>query len=244
MTSLSRLRSLLLILLLLALLPATAWAGNTTGQELDQEWFAGLFKEIISQHAPWPAEDLQISNVTSRPRTLGGCPSEISLRLLAAPQSLRLGRQYLTVQLRCADNPLGEVQISGDVGLSGTVVLAGRQLKRNTVLKESDLITVRRDITMLGAEALRNPEQATGKRLTTSLQAGAILYANLLDAPPLVKRGDRVTIVARSEVVEITTPGLAKMAGAKGELIRVKNLASRRELYAKVLDGSTVAVEF
>jgi flagella basal body P-ring formation protein FlgA len=50
--------------------------------------------------------------------------------------------------------------------------------------------------------------------------------------------------MAKSKAIQITAPGEAKNSGALGEMIRVKNLMSRREIHARVLDVGLVEAEF
>ncbi|MCX5865304.1 MAG: flagellar basal body P-ring formation chaperone FlgA, partial [Deltaproteobacteria bacterium] len=102
----------------------------------------------------------------------------------------------------------------------------------------------RQDISMLDAGLIQDPKQAIGQKLKVSLPAGAILYAQSIDAPPLVNRGERVTIMAKSQAIQITAHGEARNSGALGEMIRVKNLTSRREIQARVLSPGVVETEF
>ena len=97
---------------------------------------------------------------------------------------------------------------------------------------------------MLDAGLLQDPKQAVGQKLKLSMPAGAVLYAQNLDAPPLVNRGERVTIMAKSQAIQITAPGEARNSGALGEMVRVKNLTSRREIQARVLSAGVVETEF
>ncbi|MCK5227528.1 MAG: flagella basal body P-ring formation protein FlgA, partial [Desulfobulbaceae bacterium] len=42
----------------------------------------------------------------------------------------------------------------------------------------------------------------------------------------------------------ITTPGQVRSPGAAGEIVKIKNLMSRREIYAKVVTEDQVEVDF
>jgi flagella basal body P-ring formation protein FlgA len=70
------------------------------------------------------------------------------------------------------------------------------------------------------------------------------LSTDLVELPPLVKRGDLVTIIARLEGLKITTLGEVKRKGRQGERIPVLNIDSRKVIFARVIDANTVAVEF
>jgi flagella basal body P-ring formation protein FlgA len=70
------------------------------------------------------------------------------------------------------------------------------------------------------------------------------LRADNIELPPLVKRGDFVTIIAESENLKITTLGQVKKRGCIGERIPVVNLDSKKVLHALVVDANTVKVDF
>jgi len=137
----------------------------------------------------------------------------------------------------------GRVKLSGDLALFGEVLCTTATLPRHTLITASHLQRVRRNLTMLGPDLVSEESAAIGKELKTTLQAGAILYGNLIKAPEVVKRNDIVSILAASESLLITVPGRAQGAGATGELIKVKNLMSRKEIVAKVLGPGAVQAQ-
>jgi flagella basal body P-ring formation protein FlgA len=76
------------------------------------------------------------------------------------------------------------------------------------------------------------------------VDAGTVLRPDLLEFPPLVKRGDRVRIVLESAGLRISAFGQAKQKGAQGEMIPVVNLDSNKVIHARVVDSHTVRIEF
>ncbi len=63
-----------------------------------------------------------------------------------------------------------------------------------------------------------------------------------LEIAPLVRRGDRVTITVRSKGLQIVTSGKAKQDGQLGEMIRVMNLESKKNVYAEVVNAGDVLI--
>ncbi|MBW1212305.1 flagellar basal body P-ring formation chaperone FlgA [Pantoea allii] len=57
----------------------------------------------------------------------------------------------------------------------------------------------------------------------------------LFDSPVLVERGQRVTMIAEQDGVEARTIGIAIKKGRKGEMIKIKNENSEREVNAIVI---------
>lgn len=239
-----RLRLFLLIGLLLAsLLPGHPASALTPGHTLGQEDFSRIFLEVVSQGAPWPAEDLVARNIDTQPTTLALSNRAYSVAVLDQPTASRLGRNVFTVAILVNGKEEGRLKLSGDLLLYGTVLCTTRQLDRHHRLAAGDLTTVRREIGRLDPAILRRPEDAIGKQLKTTLQPGAMVYRHQLVTPPLVKRGERVTIMAQSGSVQVTVPGQARDSGAAGDLVRVKNLMSRKEITARVVEGGVVKTE-
>ena len=83
-----------------------------------------------------------------------------------------------------------------------------------------------------------------GKRAKTNIGIGRVIYKSMVEIPPVIKRGQRVLIVAESDTLKVTAPGVAKEDGRIGELIKVQNLLSKKVVIGKVVDAQTVKVRF
>ena len=203
-----------------------------------------IFTEVVLKDSPWPKEDVQITNFSVRPLAMALPVGAFDYRITQKPNDSRPGRKNVSATILQEGNEQGQVKMSGDLRLFGTVVNTTKRLNRNEIIGSDDIATKRQDISMLDADPIQDPKLAVGQKLKLSLPAGAILYAQNLDSPPLVSRGDRVTIMAKSQAIQITTPGEARNSGALGEMVRVKNLTSRREIQARVLSPGVVEAEF
>ena len=237
-------KSLLLALTALICLAATPAAAAPAPVTLDSDGLKALFTDLVTRDTPWPKEKLVVDNFTASPTSLEVPAGTVEYRLVNQTHTKFLGGKTLTVAVLVNGTECGTVRMAGDLQLYDQVLCTTRRLSRHEVLTPDDIKTVRQNITMLGSDLLSSPEEAVGKRLTTSLRAGTVLRSSHLDEPPLIHRGDLVTIVARGQQLRATVPGEARGSGARGELIRVKNLMSRKELYAKVVSSGTVEVQY
>ncbi|HHT9123980.1 MAG TPA: flagellar basal body P-ring formation chaperone FlgA, partial [Candidatus Wunengus sp. YC63] len=66
----------------------------------------------------------------------------------------------------------------------------------------------------------------------------------MIDNPPLIKKGDFIKVSVQSGNLNIVTKGVAKEDGYVGKVIRIKNVDSNKELYGKVEDSTTVKIIF
>ena len=234
----------ILIIFCSLLLPQVPLQANADqGQLLGHDDLQAVFTKIIKENIPGQVEEFRIANFTSQPETLSVPAGKLTYRvsnevLCAAP-----GKKYISANLLVDGKECGKVKMYGDLHFWGTVILASHFISRHTILSADDLKTDFRDISMLGDNQISKPEQAIGKQLSKSLREGDLIFGRLLKSPPLVKRGDLVTIIAKSGGLQITAPGKVNNAGALGEIVRVKNLMSRRILQARVVDQGVVEVD-
>jgi flagella basal body P-ring formation protein FlgA len=64
-----------------------------------------------------------------------------------------------------------------------------------------------------------------------------------IEAPALVKKGDLVTVVLKSGMLNLTVQGRAMQGGAEGDSVHVINTASNRLMEGVVTGQQTVAVQ-
>jgi flagella basal body P-ring formation protein FlgA len=124
------------------------------------------------------------------------------------------------------------------------VAVVRRPLGRFKTIEAADVELKAVDVAGLPADRIDDPETAIGKRTRRALDSGTVLRPDLLEFPPIVKRGDRVRIIAESAGLRISAYGQVKQKGAQGELIPVVNLDSNKVVYARVVDSVTVKIEF
>jgi flagella basal body P-ring formation protein FlgA len=65
-----------------------------------------------------------------------------------------------------------------------------------------------------------------------------------VDLPPVVRKGDVVQVLAESAQLKITTQGVAQENGGVGQKIQVMNVASKKNVLARIIDAQTVKVDF
>ena len=136
------------------------------------------------------------------------------------------------------------VWATATVEVLAEVVITRKPLGRHKPITEDDIELRKLDLAKLPSGVITDPEAVLGKRTRRAIGTKTVLRSDLVEFPPLVKRGDVVVIVAESDGLRITALGQVKKKGRLGESIPVMNYDSKKILYARVLDSSTVKVEF
>lgn len=220
--------------------PATETTRTLTTNELES-----IFSEIIMANSPWHNDELQINNFSARPLSVTvPINGVIDYEITQKPSFSHLGKKIISIDLLVDGNKYSQVKMLGDLALLGEIACLNKRLSRGDIITNDDVAMIRHDISMLDSGIIREADLVIGKKLKTSLRAGAILYSHLVEAPPLVKRGDLVTIMARTDNLRVTVPGEVRDNGARGEVVKVKNLMSRHEIYARVINPGIVETEF
>lgn len=153
------------------------------------------------------------------------------------------GRQSLCqVEIEVDGERIREVEAIFEVKRFGQVVVAKHKLNRDQLLAPDNLKIELREITTLKSPFTRI-EDVTSLRASTFIREGDIITSKMVEIPPLIERGEIITILVEEGPVSITALGKSLGDGMKGEILRVRNLDSKREIAAKVFDEKTVVVE-
>lgn len=228
----------------LILIPALSAGSQRQNTTLKQDDLEKAFVELVTRNQMFSAENVEIRGFSCAPCQLPVSQGMIDYLIISQSRGNQLGRETITADVLVNGKTQGRIKLSGDVHLFGEIVCAAHSLQRHQILQTEDLRTIRRDVSMLGPDFITAAKLAVGKELKTTLRPGAILYKRFLKKPKLVKRGDVVSIMAQTDHLKIRVPGRIESDGAIGDLIRVKNLMSRKEIYARVVNAEEVQVDF
>jgi len=136
------------------------------------------------------------------------------------------------------------VLVSAKVEVFANVVVAKRPIKRFHIITEDDICLKEMDLAKLPSNVIMNREEVLNKRAKRKISPQHVLRSDLIDMPPILKRGDMVSIIAESNGLKITAMGIVKGKGYRGGRVSVTNLDSGKRVYARVVDSNTVRVDF
>lgn len=155
-----------------------------------------------------------------------------------------IGRVKFVLAVTVDDHKAGRAYASAWIDRYENVVVAGHALSRGSLIAESDLTLQKMNISRTPAGICVRLEDAVGKQIKQSVNAGNYLRLTMLETPPTIYKGDRVTIIAEKGPLQVSAIGLAQADGFMDEQIRVRNTSSKRIVVGRVVDASTVAVNF
>jgi flagella basal body P-ring formation protein FlgA len=129
------------------------------------------------------------------------------------------------------------LRVTGTLVETGEAVVPLRAIAPGEVLKASDVMIERRPKT--DAIAI---EDVVGFAAKRALKAGQVIRAADVIKPELVGRNETVTIIFEAPGMLLSIRGTALEAGARGDVINVLNVQSKRTIQATVTGRGRVTV--
>ena len=119
------------------------------------------------------------------------------------------------------------------------IVLA-RPISAKQLIREEDVVNKRALVDKLDDQPLLARQQVVGNQAGRDLKPGAIFTAKMVEAVPLARTGQFITITLTTANVKVKTVARAMESGSYGQTIRVKNEATK-EIYEVILTGPQTA---
>ncbi len=172
-----------------------------------------------------PAEDLFVA-VTELP--VGGVSGAFFIRAKASSGGTVLGEWQLPLR----------AQLAQEVWVAATRLERGQELDRKLLgVQKVDVLRERSPLIPASADP-------TTFDITQTIPAGRPLTTRDVIPRPVVRKGQVVEVVAQQGMLSVTMKALALESGAIGDLIKLRNVESRREFSGQILHESKVQVLF
>lgn len=223
------------ILALLMLAPAA------TAQELQPLEGIGRLAEAFVAAQPGVAGKDHVTHVTAEgldPRLkLPRCSTEPAATL---PPGARIAAR-MTVGVGCAQ-PRWTLYVAVRVETELDVLVSRKAAPRGSALVAGDVEKRRMRVPGFASSYVSDVAELAGRNLRQPVAPGTPLTAELLAADILVRRGQRVTLVANAGGVEVRAQGEAIGDASPAGRVRVLNLSSRRIIEGQVESRDRVRV--
>ncbi len=218
-------------------------AARTLGAA-DMEWQTAASIEAAAQ------EHVQTHGLKLGVRQhLRAGPLDERIRLAKCPQPLVAAfapgvnaPPRMTVEVRCPASGGWKVYVPVTVSALDRAVVVTRALERGHLLTAADVTLAESDVSGLPAGYARELAEVQGLRLARPIAAGTVLTPPLLDIEPLVRRGERVTVVAQVNGLAVRSQATALSDGGANQRIRLKSASSGREIEGVVRADALVEI--
>ncbi len=156
----------------------------------------------------------------------------------------RVGRRAFRVSLFVNKKFLKTVNVVCEVKASTHVAAPRRWMKPGDLIMREDLTFIPVSVPSLDHDFVLDPRRIIGKEVLRPLPPRKPIRKEGIQDPPVVKKGDRVTLEVRQGGLLVQTIGMAKASGKTGETIPVKNQQSGREVLGTIVGAGVVGVQY
>jgi len=212
-------------------------------QLIPEPKFRELLKAYVCDSMGKRPADIAISRlkINGNRRIAAG---DVDFQIFQKSKGIPKGYVRVTVLVNVDGRADMEVNLSAWVDVFGSVVCAARKLNKGETVGPADIYLARKNIARMPASVITDKSRVIGMSIKNSLNANTSLKEYMLFRKPTVERGEMVTILAQLGGLRVTTPGKTLERGFEGDLIRVQNSMSKKKIYARIVDDSTVQVNF
>jgi len=207
-----------------------------------EQLLAGSELAKVAQTAAEAAVPGAAAEITYMPRDLRLPVGAVTTKALPVKLAGETGGSVM-IQVSVDGQEAASTPVSFRIQRRAPVVVAARDLPAGSVLSSDDVRLEERPV-LPGRLVLSEDAQAVGQQAAIPVKAGTVLTASQLKPPLLIRRGTRIRLVCKGPSFIATATGEALQDGAAGQTIRVRNLASLRELAGLVVDDQTAEVPF
>ncbi len=207
-------------------LPISPAIAQRTTERAQNAIAAYLRQQVPENDGGWLVE-MKLND--DQVRTLSASKNEL---IAAGGEAPWAGRQEFTVALP-TDAGEQSVVVLAKVSPAPMVVIATRALVPGEMVQETDV-----KLAQLKPGRIDSPfyrlQEVIGKETKRAIVAGQPLDEDDLRSPLIVRRGDAVTVYARSAGVRVRTDGRATEDGSRGDLIVVQSMMTPDKFRARV----------
>ncbi|MBI3090179.1 MAG: flagellar basal body P-ring formation protein FlgA [Candidatus Tectomicrobia bacterium] len=210
---------------------------------IEQNDLEQAVRDFLRRTIPWAPEQVEIGPI-SAPTPILLPDGEVELRIAASGLEDFRGPTTLTVATLVDGVAVKRFNVNLAITVRAKVVRLLRPLQRGEIVGAEMLRVEQADLAALPNGVFNDPQEVIGQQAKRPLSSFVILRRDMLEVPPLVRRGDLVTLLAQKPGLTVRTRGKVLGDARRGEQVRTVNLSSQREVIGKVLDAKTVVVEF
>ncbi|MEA3415432.1 MAG: flagellar basal body P-ring formation chaperone FlgA [Thermodesulfobacteriota bacterium] len=207
------------------------------------EMIKAYVRTYVEKNMPWPKSAVRVEFPT-RVSGLKLTGKKITCRVMSRRNEDFIGNSSFTV--RCYENGefLNGKRVRARIEVAMDVVVSTKSLRRNVRINRDDVRLVKKWFNRLPSNIISSHDAVVGMKLRTNVKPNTEITGNMVRSIPMVKRGKPVKIVFENGPMRITTIGLSEQDGMRGELIKVRNVSSKKVIYARVTGNSLVKVGF
>jgi len=235
-----KLLKIIIVLLIILASAGLSFCGQWQTVDPDQTIYA--IRSAIWNAIPYQRDQADIRFIRT-PSPIQAPQGELEIKPVLSQSFNPSGRNIIAVEYSVDGHEYKTVNYDIEIAAKAKVFAAAGNLPAGHVISSDDLAVEMVPSNRINGTTITDPKMLVGLRLRHAVSKGTLFSASALDSPQAVKKGDVVTIIAENGPIQIKTFGVVLQAGGLGNVIKVRNVDSGREILARILDPSTVVID-
>jgi len=217
------------------------WAAHV--EYLKESKIKTIVKKYIEANMPWQQGNMRV-DFLGRIHDVSIQGEKVSYEVKSIREESYIGDSTFTVVVSDEGTLMREIPVRVRMEVAIDVVVSAKYLHRDSEIGHGDIKLVRKWFTQMPVHVVTNIDDAAGKRLYSDVMQNSEIKRNMLKSIKTIKRGKIVKVVLESGPMTIMTFGLCEEDGSRGDFIRVRNTSSNKTIYARIVDDSSVMIEY
>jgi flagella basal body P-ring formation protein FlgA len=225
---------------LITMLLASTGFGNAFGSSVeDLENIRQAVREFATQEIVGDDKNVKITVGRLDPRLrLAACSERLEAYFSAGTKTIG----QTNIGIRCAGPRAWSLFVPLTVDRLVSVAVALTALPRGRIVTAQDVNYELRSLASLSQGYFAPSEELIGQITTRPIAPKSAFTHNMVKAPRIVRRGERVVLALHNGSVAVRVAGEALSDGTRGQQIRVRNLSSKRVINGTVGEPGVVFV--
>lgn len=148
-----------------------------------------------------------------------------------------------SVEIFADGKAFARTAVSGKYYVLGEIYVPARNIDKGELITPDMLKTITVRMNRVKPMFVTEKDKLVNKEAKKYLKEGKIVTDRDIGEKILIKKNDLITVVYKTDKMQITARGQARQDGVKGERIEVENSKSKKVLVGTVVDAETVYID-
>lgn len=132
-----------------------------------------------------------------------------------------------SIGVRCNDQQAWTIYIQVDIEVITKVIHSVKPILRDHTINEGDIVFKEVNLVRMPEGTLTDSEKVIGKVAVTNINAGQPIYGQLVRAPYIIQRGQKIKLIVEGSGFSVSTEVEALSAAAEGQILQIRNQKGR-----------------
>jgi flagella basal body P-ring formation protein FlgA len=216
-------------------------ADSEVGESLPANTLKSLLLQDLAYRLSLNPADLQLSFQGPHAGVANLVESQVQFDFEPV-RARNLGPVHWNLTLRAPGGDEQQLRLQAHARAWFLIPTAQRHLQAGQVLSPSDVVARRVLLDRLPEPRPMPVERIVGQQASRDIPAGATLTATLLKPVELARPGQLITVLSRRGGVQVQSVMRCLDSGSRGEMVRVRNEATRQNLHARLVEAGVATV--